>query len=152
VRRDRHAVIEEARILQPSLVVVDVLLVERPADALGHAALHLALDIARMDRSPHVLHRGVAQYFDVAGLLIDLDVADVRAEARTPTLLIDGALVPEGTAGLARLRGDRLERQWLEAACVGSCGIGLAVLPLDRVRADLPDHGGALLELFHHVL
>ena len=49
---DRHAIVEEARILQPAVLVVDVFLVERPADALRGAALDLALDIARVDRRP----------------------------------------------------------------------------------------------------
>jgi hypothetical protein len=46
---DRHAVIEEARVIEPAVLVVDVFLVERPADPLLDAALDLALDIARVN-------------------------------------------------------------------------------------------------------
>ena len=65
---DRHAVVEEARILELALGVVDVLLVQRPADALHGAALELALDVGRMDRRADVLRRGVAADGDAAGV------------------------------------------------------------------------------------
>ena len=48
---DGHAIVEEARVLQLAVGAVDVLLVERPADALRRAALELALDVGRMDRA-----------------------------------------------------------------------------------------------------
>ena len=87
----RAAVVEEARVIHLAVLVVDVLLVQRPADALRDAALDLALDVARVDRAADILHRGVAQDRDLAGLRVDLDVADMRAEAgrrrpaRSPT-------------------------------------------------------------------
>ena len=82
VRGDRHAVVEEARVLELALGVVDVLLVQRPADALHGAALELALDIGRMDRRADILRRGVAADGDDAGVGIDLEVDAVHAEAR----------------------------------------------------------------------
>ena len=50
IRGDRHPVVEESRILEAALVVVDVLLVQGPSDALGRPSLDLPLDIARVDR------------------------------------------------------------------------------------------------------
>ena len=60
VRGHRHAVVEEARVLHHALGIPDVLLVQRPADALRRAALHLALDVARVHGLAGVLDRGVA--------------------------------------------------------------------------------------------
>ena len=48
VGADRDAIIEEARILQTAILAVNILLVERPADALRGTALILALDIGRI--------------------------------------------------------------------------------------------------------
>jgi hypothetical protein len=57
---DRHPVVEEPGIIEPALRVVDLLFVERPADALRNAAPDLAFDIGRMDRAANTLRRGVA--------------------------------------------------------------------------------------------
>src|SRR5260370_21818029 len=78
---DGHAIVEEARVIELAVLVVDVLFAERPADALGDAALHLALDIVGMDRPADILERGIARDPDAAGIAVDLDVADMRAEA-----------------------------------------------------------------------
>src|SRR5262249_28894252 len=56
-----HAVVEEAWVAQPPAGIINALLVESPADPLGHAALHLALDVAWMDGATDVLECGVAQ-------------------------------------------------------------------------------------------
>src|SRR6266852_8206791 len=50
-----HAVVEEARVLQLAVGAVDVLLVQRPADALHRPTLELSLDVARMDGPAGVL-------------------------------------------------------------------------------------------------
>jgi hypothetical protein len=76
VRGDRAAVVEEARIIHAAPLVVDVFLAECPADALGHAALDLALDIAGVDGAAGILRCRVAQDLDVPGLGIDLDIAE----------------------------------------------------------------------------
>src|SRR3546814_2558437 len=60
VRSDGHPIIEESRIIEPAVLVVDVSLIERPADALRHAALDLTLDIVRVDSPADILNRGVA--------------------------------------------------------------------------------------------
>src|SRR4029077_7388007 len=86
---DRDAIVEEARVLEAAILVVDVLLAERPADALGHAALHLALDVVGMDRAPDILDRGIAQDLDVPGFAVDLYIADMGREARPLALRVD---------------------------------------------------------------
>src|SRR5262245_43365648 len=65
---DRHAIVEEAWVLQLAVAAVDVLLVERPADALRHAALELAFDVARVDGTTSVLDRRVAHHRHLASL------------------------------------------------------------------------------------
>ena len=60
VGANRYAVVEEAWVLQAAVLVVDVFLIERPADALRHTALHLALNIRGMYRPAHILDRRVA--------------------------------------------------------------------------------------------
>ena len=60
VGANRHAVVEEAWVLQAAVLVVDVFLIERPADALRHTALHLALNIRGMYGPAHILDRRVA--------------------------------------------------------------------------------------------
>ena len=69
--------------------IVDALLAERPAYTLRHTALHLALDIGGMDRPAHILDRRVTQDPDVAGLRVDLDIANMRREARRLALRVD---------------------------------------------------------------
>ena len=86
---DRHAVVEVSRVFEAPLLVVDVFLVERPADALRHATLDLALDIGGMDRAADILHGGVAQDLDVAGFAIDLDVANMGCPAGARALRVD---------------------------------------------------------------
>src|SRR6516225_10081478 len=61
---DRHAIVEKARIFETPVLVVNVLLVQCPADALCHPALDLALDIGGMDRAADILYRGVTQDLD----------------------------------------------------------------------------------------
>ncbi len=51
----RHAVVEEARVIELAVLVEDVFLAQRPTDPLGGAALDLAFDIARMDGTADVL-------------------------------------------------------------------------------------------------
>ena len=46
---------EEAGIIQAAILVIDELFVQRPANALGDAALDLALDIVRMNRPADIL-------------------------------------------------------------------------------------------------
>ena len=82
VGRDRHAIIKKPRVIETALLVVDVLLVERPADPLGDAALDLALYRAGMDGAADILRRGVAEHLHMSGLGIDFDIANMSRKRR----------------------------------------------------------------------
>jgi hypothetical protein len=74
---DRHPVIEEPRVIEPAVLVVYVLLVQRTADPLHHPALDLALDIGGVDRFADILGRDKAQDRHLAGLGVDLDITEL---------------------------------------------------------------------------
>src|SRR5580704_10363240 len=147
-----HSVIEEARVIEAPVLVVDVFFVERPADTLRHAALDLALDIGGVNGPADILDRRIAQDLDLARLLVDLDVADMRRKAGAGALRVDRQLGADRTAGPSRFECNLGQRQRLEAASVGAGGVGLAVLPFDRVGGDVPDHRGALFQLLDDLL
>ena len=66
-----------------TVVAVDVLLVERPADALHHAALDLAFGVTGMDGHPHVLDGRVVQDLHLTGFHVHLHIDDVGGKRRT---------------------------------------------------------------------
>ena len=76
----RDHVVDERAGQDLPVVVVDRLLVQRLRDRLRDAAVHLALDDHRVDDVAAVVDRGVALDRDLAGLAVDLDLGDVRAE------------------------------------------------------------------------
>ncbi len=59
--------------------VVGQLLEQALAEALGHAAVDLALDEHRVDHAPDVVHHRVADDRDRARVLVDLDLAHLAA-------------------------------------------------------------------------
>jgi hypothetical protein len=61
----------------PAFIVIDRILVERLADALGQRAMHLALDDQRVDDTAEVVGAGEVDKLDRAGLAIDFDLGDV---------------------------------------------------------------------------
>ena len=63
-----------------AVVVVDDLFEQRLRDALRDAAVDLALDDHRVDDVAAVVDRDVLLQIDAAGLGVDLDHRDVRAE------------------------------------------------------------------------
>ena len=81
--RARHRVVHEVRGERVAVVVVDDLLVQRLRDALRDAAVLLAGDEQRVEDPPAVVDRDVTQQLDRAGLGVDLDDRDVRAERDT---------------------------------------------------------------------
>src|SRR5262249_60984125 len=109
-----------------------------PADALRHAALQLALDIAGVNGSPDVLHRGVTDHAHDAELGVDLDVADVRAKAALRALGVELHAGADRAAHRRRLVGELGERQRLELSAIRAPRRGRAVLPLHRPRLDAP--------------
>ncbi len=77
-----------------ALGVVDVFLVEGPADAVGDAALDLPLDIGGVDRAADILGRDKAQDRHLAGLGIDLDIENrVEKPGAMPLALTEAAAV-----------------------------------------------------------
>ena len=62
-----------------AVAVVDRVLVERLADALRDAAVHLAVDDHRVEHLPEIVDHDVAVDRHLAGLGIDLDLDRVRA-------------------------------------------------------------------------
>ncbi len=76
----RHAVVHEAAGQQlPGLAVVDLVLDQRLADALHHAAVDLAAHDHRIEHAAEIVDHEVAVDHDLAGLRIDLELADMRA-------------------------------------------------------------------------
>ena len=63
-----------------AVVIVDSLLVERLAEALHDAAVHLAIDQQRIDDDAAIVHGDVALDLDLAGIAIDFRHDDVGAE------------------------------------------------------------------------
>src|SRR4029453_17534701 len=106
VRRDGHAIVEEARVIELAVLVVDVLLAQCPADALGDAALDLAFAVVGMDRAADILESSVARDPGATGGRIDLDVADMRAEAALGPRGVARRAGADRTARLARLGSD----------------------------------------------
>ena len=85
---------------------VEVLLVERPTNALHRAALHLALDVRRVNGPASILDDRKAQDIHLAGLGIDLDVSDIgRKGASDARVWIHGGAANDGTAGLFESAG-----------------------------------------------
>src|SRR3989442_13120119 len=84
-----HRVLHERSRQELPLGVVDVVLEQRAADALGDRPLHLALDDERVDHAPGVLHAHVPANRDGAGLGLDLHHGSLRAlRARPPDLFV----------------------------------------------------------------
>jgi len=69
-----HSVVQEGGVLHPAIGVVEVFFIQSPADSLHHATLHLSFDIAGVDGFAGVLHDGVVQDRDLAGLRVHFDI------------------------------------------------------------------------------
>ena len=124
----RQRVVDEGRGQRRALVVVDHLLPQRLGDALDRAAVLLAGDQQRVEDPSAVVDGDVAQRADPAGVEVDLDDRDVRAEG-------------EGREGQLVVGGDRQPALVL-------VGVGRELLPRqprvrdarDRERAVVEDH------------
>ena len=75
----RHRVVHEGAGQELAVAGRTPRLPQRLADALGDAAMHLALHQHRVEDLADIVHRGVARDLDRAGLGIDLDLGDVAA-------------------------------------------------------------------------
>ena len=87
-----------------------------------------------MNGLAHVLHRGVAQNLDLAGVWIDLHIDDVHGKGIARAAGVDRALAGDRAAGAALVGGDLRKGEPLS-------GIGFAdkaaVFELDVVLGDL---------------
>ena len=82
VRGDRDAVVEKTGVLQSAHIVVEVLLIERPANALGCTSLHLAFDIGWVNGLTGILNNGISGNGGTARFFVDFGIADVYTKAR----------------------------------------------------------------------
>src|SRR5262249_34728888 len=105
------------------------------------AALHLPLDVARVDRLAGVLHDREAQDLDLAGLGVDVEVDEVGRERAAPAGRVDVRATGHGAAGRHELLGDLLE---VHALAVGREGRLVRVVR-DLGRLGLPARRGRLL-------
>ena len=79
VRGNWHAIVEEAGVIQSTVLVINVLFVQRPADTLGGTAVDLSIDIARMDRPADILTCCKAQDLYMPRFRIDFNIDHLRA-------------------------------------------------------------------------
>src|SRR5262245_7500206 len=77
IEAGRHSIIAEARIPHLVLGIEKIFFIERPANSLYRAALHLSFDIARMHSLACVLHSGVPEDGRLTRVGVDLDIGDM---------------------------------------------------------------------------
>src|ERR1700747_1139483 len=83
--------------------VVGAMLEQRLADALGEAAVDLALDDHRIDDGADVIDAPETDDLDAAGVRIDLELTDMRAVAEGEARrIVDRGLLQAGLDGLER--------------------------------------------------
>ena len=99
-----------------------------------------------MHGAADVLHRGVADHAHDAEFDIDLDVADVRAEAALGAFGVELHAGADRPAHLRGFCGELGQGQRFELAGVGARRMRRAVFPFHRLGVDLPDLGGALAQ------
>ena len=107
---DRHPVVQERAVHHVAPVVHEVLFVQAPADALGRSALHLPLDVARVDRLARVLRYCRSEHLDLARLRVGLEIDDEPCKCRADARGVDRATPGDGAARRIRLSRQLLER------------------------------------------
>src|SRR5262249_54218345 len=99
----RHRVVHERAADELAAAIVGATLEQRLADALGKAAVNLALDDHRIDDGADVVDAPEPDDLDAAGVRVDLELADMRpvaeGEARR---IVDRGLLQAGLDGLER--------------------------------------------------
>src|ERR1700722_2057333 len=138
VEAGRHAVVEESGVTQRALVVVKIFFVERPAETLRGAALHLAFDVARMNRLARILRDGASEDLYFAGVGIDLDVNAGRRESRSDAARVHARPTGDWTAGTREAGRELLDRHRRHSVAFG---VEVAVAEFHFVGLLLPDFG-----------
>src|SRR3974390_1699451 len=136
-----NPIIEKARIFHVPFRIVDVFLVERPADALRNAALDLPFDITRVDRPTDVLRGDETQHGHLARLRIDFDVAELSAEAGCHDGRINCRFGDDGPARRCPLLRDILNRERLEITDIAACRLGATIFPSHAIWVDVSHLG-----------
>ena len=90
--RARERVLGERRRERVAVVVVDEVLPQRLRDPRCEAAVHLPVDEQRVEDAPAVVDRDVTQRHHHAGVGVDLDDGDVRAERERRARLLEVVL------------------------------------------------------------
>ena len=85
VEADWHTIVQEAGVHHLALVVVVVLLVEGPPDALDRTSLHLTLHVTGVNGFASVLDCGVAQYVYLPRLRVYFHIRYVNSEGVAST-------------------------------------------------------------------
>src|SRR5262249_34454122 len=99
--RARHRIVHERAADELAAAVVGARLERRLADALGDAAVDLALDDHRIDDGADVVDAPEPDDLDAAGVRIDLELADMRAIAEGEAgRIVDRGLLQAGLDGL----------------------------------------------------
>ena len=147
VEAGRHPIVEQPDIAQHALGVVEVFLVERPSEALRGATLHLAFDVAGMNRLAGVLRNGARRTCTLPVSGSTSTSTSVAAKAGPTLRALMRARVP--------MTGPPV-RASLRASCFTVIGLmpspsalNSAVVEFDFLGLLLPDLGGALLQLTH---
>ena len=129
------------------MLVVDQLLVQRPADALHRSTKHLAFDQRGVQRSSYVLCNDIAQDLDSPGIVIEASVNEVRrgrgseALRDRATVALDRWMVATEVVQLLSQGGQR------HASVGGATRSDNAVNDLQVGRRDLEFQGCEVEEL-----
>ena len=117
----RHGVVHERRRHELAAVVVDRAFQQRLADALGEAAMDLALDDHRVDQPAEIVGRDEVDEVGLAGAGIDLDLADVGAGREGEVGRIVERAFPSGRAPCRRADCARCRRRAPPSAARSTC-------------------------------
>ena len=92
-----HRVVHERARQQLAAGVIQGVFQQRLADALGDAALNLALDDHRVDHAADVVDGGEVDHLHDAGFGVDFDLGDVAAAGEGEVLgIVEGGFVQAG--------------------------------------------------------
>ena len=125
--------------------VVDRVLQQRLADALGDRAVRLAGGDHRVDQDAVIVDRAVARQGHRAGVAVDLDLGDVGAVGEGHPLAGPGVIGVERRAGVARDLRDLEQRDAPVGAGDDEIAVGKADVGLGRFER-LGGDAGALFD------
>ena len=145
-------IVEEAGIIQPTVLVVNVFLVQRPADALRHAALDLTFHVGGMYCPADILARSKAQDFDMTRVRVDLDIDHMRTNRTHVTACILRHGCHDRAASRQGFRCQFLQRQRIELARILTRWMRGTIGPLNGLDIDAPDTGRPAFQGFDDLI